>query len=53
MILPRVGKERRCRRVVSCLRETGHAAREGKKSITIVQYVDLGCEECKFISSIN
>lgn len=53
MILPRVGKERRCRRVVSCLREMEHAAREGEKNTTIAQYVDLGCEECKFISRIN
>lgn len=53
MILPRVGKERRCRRVVSCLREIGSAAREGGKSTVIVQHVDLGCEEHKCFSSTN
>lgn len=53
MILPRVGKERRCRRALSCLREIGRASRQGEKNTTIVQYADLGCEDCKFISSIN
>jgi len=53
VILPEGGKVRVCRRVVSCLRETARAAREGEKSKAVVQYADLGCEEGKFISSIN